>query len=65
MQNTLFDLFHSLGLIVVSGFHASELLVTFLVALAFLTMAVMGREHEESEAASLEDHGRGWLPRLH
>jgi hypothetical protein len=63
MQDTLLNLLHSLSLILVSGFHASELLVTFVVALAFLAMAAMGREHDKAETASVDEHRADWLPR--
>lgn len=63
MIDSLLSLFYTLGLILVSGFHASELLVTLFVAAAFLTMAVLGREREEADAASLDYVGHDWLPR--
>jgi hypothetical protein len=66
MQDTLINLFHSFGLTLVSGFHASELVVFFLVAIGFLVMAAMGRDkHTEAALLDHEPHHRwhGWFAR--
>ncbi len=66
MPDTLLNLFHGFGWTLVSGFHVSELVVFFLVAIGFLSMAALGREKDE-EATLLDHephhHRPSWLAR--
>jgi hypothetical protein len=61
MSDTFINLVHSLGLALISGFHASELLVTLLVAIGFLIMAAQGREHADAEDTTLDHEHHRWL----
>jgi hypothetical protein len=65
MPDTLLNLFHGFGWTLVSGFHASELVVFFLVAIGFLSMAALGRDKDD-EATLLDHephHRPSWLAR--